>query len=606
MIKRLFFIIFLIIIISDFVSAQRIKYESGNVDFLLDLVNGYLNLGMVDEAIDILKKLKDSFPMNYDIDLFLGISFYLKKDFESAFKEFLKIEDEIELEKRLRGPIYVDKEGRSWVESFPQLRKRRFHLSDKNISLLYMGRGLTLRKKGDYKTAEKKLLSALKAGYNELDTRYLLLDIYVYIKDYKKAYENFKRISSIKKEKDEIDYFIEGYLLYYSEKEKEALDSLHDALKINPNFLEAKKNEGCILYNKGDYEKSINTWEEALKISPDDLDSKRNMGRAYFHLGKVDRAKEEFEKLGIKISPKDYSPKKIPLFFIGLESKIKFGTIYEIDFERLLQHGIDLDNLKHYNIKPSMLLPLLNERAILKVREGKIDEAIKILTYSTQIDRGCFYINYNLGQLHFMKNQLLKAKNYALIAIETKKDFFEAHDLLGNIYFREGNFSKSEEEYRKTVEISEKDPLAHYNLGCAYFALNEFDKSEEEWRKAIEYDLPKISKKEMKEKFIEEGLSVSLIVHKESISYRAHISLSSLYIKKDKISKAIEELEEAIELEPNNPEAYFDLGKIYYDRDENDKAIFFLEKHISLGGKNQEEAFKLIKDLKTEDLFPYL
>jgi tetratricopeptide (TPR) repeat protein len=191
---------------------------------------------------------------------------------------------------------------------------------------------------------------------------------------------------------------------------------------------------------------------------------------------------------------------------------------------------------------------------------------------------------------------LEKAKEFAIRAIQYKENFLEAHDLLGNIYFKEGKYQNALEEFKRCVEISKSDAQGYFNLGCSYWALSDLEKAEEAWKNAVKFDLQMERKEE--EKFVQDGLTVSLIIRKTPISYRAHISLASLYERKNLIGEAIKEYQEAVKIEPNNPEAYFELGRIYFDSKDLEKARFYLEKHISLGGKNQERAKKLLDSLK--------
>ncbi|MEW6457178.1 MAG: tetratricopeptide repeat protein [Acidobacteriota bacterium] len=558
---KLIFVIFFLTVTFQ-ISAQDKEGDLINKDFLLDLVAGLLKLDRIDEAVDVLNKLSASFPENYDIRLYRGIALCMKKDYESAFYEFQKIDNSLDLQKRTRGhirPLRADDMALAAVS----LQKERFTFSPKNTGLLYFGRGVTLIiLKEDYKTAAGKLTSAIKKGYDEANVRYLLIHLYLKLKDYKKADEELKRLSE-RKGMDEVDYFIKGYLHYQRGLEKDAISFFKKAIEINSNLMEAKKNLACIYYNKGEWEKAAEIWKSVLEMAPEDIESKLNIARAYFYLGRLDEAKKQFETLNISIPIEKYSPKKIPLIFIPLENWIKFNVRYQIDYEALLKYGVDIEKLRKMGVKPSMVSATLNERALLILRtEGKIEEAIKILELATQIDRTSFFINYNLGQLYFNSGKLEKAKEYALKAIQNKKNFLEAHDLLGNVYFKEGKYNDALEEFKRVVEISESDAQGHYNLGCAYWALNELEKAEEEWRKAIIFDKQRLSK-EKEEKFIEDGLSISMIVRKVPVSYRAHISLASLYERKDLIEDTIKEYEKAVETEPNNPEAYFELGRVH-------------------------------------------
>jgi tetratricopeptide (TPR) repeat protein len=86
----------LIILLISLTAFSEEKQKLTEIDFLLDLVSGYLNQGKIDEAEEILKRLNISFPDNYDIRLYKGIVLLIKKNYEAAYEELHKIENSLE------------------------------------------------------------------------------------------------------------------------------------------------------------------------------------------------------------------------------------------------------------------------------------------------------------------------------------------------------------------------------------------------------------------------------------------------------------------------------------------------------------------------------
>lgn len=107
----------------------------------------------------------------------------------------------------------------------------------------------------------------------------------------------------------------------------------------------------------------------------------------------------------------------------------------------------------------------MNERAlfILK-RKGDIEEAIKYLNLARGLNEKDHSTNYNLGQLYLHLENLEKAEECALQAIELRKDFLIAHDLLGNVFFKQGRYENALKEFKHVIEISRSDAQGHYNL----------------------------------------------------------------------------------------------------------------------------------------------
>jgi len=571
-------IIVALLICISYVSAQKSPEDVQATDFVLDVVALYLNVGEIEEALEVLKRLRATFPDDYDLKLYSGVALCKKHDYEAAFKEFQKIENTLDL--RISRKL-----------------RRYFAFSYKNRGLLHFGRGITLLfAKEDFKAAKSKFISAIKKKYDEINARYLLIYSCLKLKDYKRADKELYNLLK-KKEMDEVDYIIKGYLDYNRGSEEKAVSSFKKALEIIPDSIQAQTNLACIYYNRGEWEDAIEIWSSVIDKIPEDFECGLNMGRAYFHLGRLEEAKQQFEKLNISVSVEKYSPGKIPLALSPMEVWTEFNVEYRVDYEELVNQE-NLEELKARRAGPHRLAAFfLNEKALVTLRtEGKIDEAIKILLLAHGIDETGFIVSYNLGQLYFNSGDLKKAEEFALKTVQHKQNFLGTHDLLGNIYFKQGRYEEALEEFSRVIEISESDAQGHYNLGCAFWELKDLKNAEEEWKKATQY-AAQTPMKEKEEKYSRDERGYSLIVRKRSVAYRTHISLGSLYERKNFIKEAITEHERAVKLEPNNPEAYFELGRIYFNQKSWEKAKFYLKKHIDLGGQNQEEARRLLKSL---------
>jgi len=582
--KRVFRILFstgMIITFLVFVSetsGQKNKEDVEATGFVLDLVALYLNVDEVDEAIRVLEKLRDTYPEDYDIRLYQGVALYRNKDYEAARKEFQAVEN-----------FYEYRKSR---------RLRYFPFSYRNLGLLYFGRGITLlRSNDDFKGATKKFISAIKKGYDKFNARYLLIYSYLELKDYKKAGRELDSLLE-KKEMDESDYFIKGYLNYQQGLENEAVSCLKKALEMNSELVIAKKNLASIYYNRRDWEGAVEIWRSIIEKSPEDSESKLNIARAYYYLGREEEAKKIFKDLKISLSVEKYSPSKIPLVLIPWERWDEFKIEYQVDYDSLINQS-NLEELKKRGIgAPRLAALFLNEKAIFTLRnEGNIDEAIKILSLAQVIDQTAFFSSYNLGQLLLNSGKLEEAEGYALRVIQAKKDFVEAHDLLGNIYFKKGKCEEALKEFKRVIEISEFDAIGHYNLGCAYWKLENSEDAEKEWKRAVEYDAETTERERVK-KMTQDEYGYSIIVQNKPVAYRAHVSLGSLYEANGFVEKAVKEYERAVQREPNNPEAYFDLGRIYFEKNVREKAKYYLEKHIELGGNSQKEAQEMLNSFK--------
>ncbi len=60
-----------------------------------------------------------------------------------------------------------------------------------------------------------------------------------------------------------------GNAYYKSEKYQEAIESYKQALRIDPNDIEAHNNLGATYGNSGKYEEAIESFKQAIRIDPD-------------------------------------------------------------------------------------------------------------------------------------------------------------------------------------------------------------------------------------------------------------------------------------------------------------------------------------------------
>jgi len=74
---------------------------------------------------------------------------------------------------------------------------------------------------------------------------------------------------------------------------------LNKALKINPNYIEARKLLGLALAKKGELAEAINEWESLINIGVKDPELHKNLGDAYARLGKLKSASREWKKASI-------------------------------------------------------------------------------------------------------------------------------------------------------------------------------------------------------------------------------------------------------------------------------------------------------------------
>jgi len=75
-----------------------------------------------------------------------------------------------------------------------------------------------------------------------------------------------------------------------------ALEDYNQAIKINPNYVDAYNNRGCLLVEEGDYERAIKDFAHAIKINPYHATAYFNRGSAWRGLKEYKNAIEDFKR----------------------------------------------------------------------------------------------------------------------------------------------------------------------------------------------------------------------------------------------------------------------------------------------------------------------
>jgi len=306
------FLVFLLAFGSGHLFSQKFSADE-------EWVCRLLAKGRIDQALETLEKeIVPAYPRNLNFLLFLGIAHYLQGDYEKAFKEFKKVDDELG-DKRVssRAP-----HGTSsfLLESSTDLSQSYAAFSEQNNGLLNFCYGLTLKDKNNIKNAEKKFQQARKYRYDQTALSLQLFDLYLAANKLEYASQELAQLKQALGDSPTIT-LLEGCLLY---KRGQIDDSLAAFEKIKDSLSEAGLNIGLIQYNRGDYQKALDIWTGILASAPGDKEALLHAGQAYFHLGNKEKAQEYFEKTGITIMTEEYYPKMIPLSLGAIVREVKF------------------------------------------------------------------------------------------------------------------------------------------------------------------------------------------------------------------------------------------------------------------------------------------
>ena len=548
----------------------------------------YFKLGESAEALKLLKQELERFPDNADAYNLLAYILYSENGLDDI-------------------PAFLEEHGFDLVmsEDNPEMG-----------GLAYFILGVHAKEKKDFNKARPLLQKAIETGFDPMRCNLQLADIELIRGDVDTAQRILVEASRESGFKPEL-LFLQG--LRYFEKSKQnnyflipAIESFEEAVKIDPFFRDALFNLACLSYNHDNPRKATDYFKRVLAMDPEDERIQK-----YIRCAQIRRDRDVDAELT------NECPEKIEL------SKV---CIQNPDREYIHPLINDLD----------LVIENINFLGLEFIRNGKLHDAIRIFRNGLKIFPESPEMHFNIGMVFYWLNYLKDAETHALLALR-KKGFFgrmpaprkqeilrdmgremydelevppsewtfevalekgnyfsDAFDFLGNIYFRKRDFDKSIQAYKKVIDIYPEDAIGYYNLGCAYWALDKKDMAETAWKQAIKYEHI-AREKETRAQISDDQLTVSLLVLRRPVAYKAHKSLGRLYLERNWRDKAVDEFEKAIELDPADPEPYFELGKMYQAKDDVQKAIFYFEKYLYLGGSNESEVKQILESLKKED-----
>ena len=203
--------------------------------------------------------------------------------------------------------------------------------------------------------------------------------------------------------------------------------------------------------------------------------------------------------------------------------------------------------------------------------KGEYDKAIIEFEKSIELDENHTESYYYLGQCYLQKG-IIEYNN---------KNIFKAYSL-----YRKANEISEQviPKYKKIIEDNPEDLINYLRLGYIYEVrsivpfINDYDKALEYYLKALALDAVSESKNR--------GIYVYL-----------NTRVGSIYYQMKDYSQAIEYLEKAEEMSPQNVEAYYYLGLSYDKIGETEKAREYLSRVIELAPQS-EYALEAEKELK--------
>jgi tetratricopeptide (TPR) repeat protein len=519
--------------------------DPGRKGLRTEMAFALIQLGEHQEVEPLLQEESKRFPQDRE-PLVLLAYFYFQDNDCARVKDVLTSYDKLvqrEFRKAGLGKA-ADKPDRQGLQE----RMVRSRLEkEPNLGLPYYALGYCLKRTGQFGQAREEFERASVMGYDATACRLQLVDIALEAGDWQGALS--------------------------------LLRNAEETLSVKPEyaFLEA-----CAYNGMGKTEEAIRAFRAVCELKPQWAEALKNLARLYSSRGETSEAEAFLERVralspGQKDVLKDIDHTKLSRAFID-ELKPALRDSFRSGKEAVIR---DAD---------ARFLGLLHK--------GSLNEAADYLSRFLILHDRDAGLSFKLANLLNELGRCEESLRLAARVLELERDHKGAWDLRGDILFRIGDYVHSVQAYQEVVRISPDDAMGHYNLGCAQDAVGDSKQAEVHWRKVLQLERPRSRGDGIKES--EETLQYSVDVYAKPPSFHARLALGRLYSREGLTAQATQELEEAVKLVPNEPDAYFDMGEAYMKMQDRQKAAACFKKYLALGGKREQEVRAFLRILKPD------
>jgi len=179
----------------------------------------------------------------------------------------------------------------------------------------------------------------------------------------------------------------------------------------------------------------------------------------------------------------------------------------------------------------------------------------------------------------------------------------DAHLLLGSTLTLASERSEALKELQRAVELQPSSALAHFTLGTAQARLGDPEAASQSFEKTLQLDstfaeahvsLGMILGQQHELTGASEHLTQAIQIYgKTASAAKAHYLLAQILIDQNEPEKALRELDAAISLRPNYPEAFVAQGLIRKWQHNNAATIAAFKKAVALAPENFDAQYEL-------------
>jgi tetratricopeptide (TPR) repeat protein len=317
-----------------------------------------------------------------------------------------------------------------------------------------------------------------------------------------------------------------------------------DAGASNPAEL---KRIGEVLLMAGEYTSAATAFERGVEADPNDPQLHHDLGRANLQLGKLSEAQRE-EQLALDLRGGQYPEALVGLGDIALARNDYGGAVAQ------------------YN------------------------SAVKL-------DAGSTAAYLGLGRAAAASGNWAVAQAHFSDAVRSDPQSAEAHLWLAESLVRQSNPRVAIDEYARALALKPNYPEAYFGLAQAQMAIGQYDLARQNRDSALVLRPSFAEALLLQGKLDEQQGDDAAAIQQYSAAIQSNSKLAEpsyrralLYMRNDRLDEATSDLETAIDIQPNFPEAHYWLGRAYLAQGQPKAARPELQRAIDQRGGTYSEA----------------
>ncbi|MCU0516480.1 MAG: tetratricopeptide repeat protein [Oscillatoria sp. Prado101] len=241
-----------------------------------------------------------------------------------------------------------------------------------------------------------------------------------------------------------------------------AIEALTQALRVNPNLVEAYIERGVARSQLGEHQGAIEDFSRAISINPNDIGAYLKRANVLAANGNRNGALEDYQKAS-------------QLFFE--QNKIDKSR------QRL---GPPPQQLPPPPVRERPAFEEFFSQGLSKASQGDHKGAIEEFCKALRLNPENSQIYYNRGRSRFKLGDTQGAIADLTHALQSNPGNAEAYFVLGNIYRKLDNYQRSIVNYTQALQLCPNNPKVYYNRAIACAELADELKSADYKRRALE------------------------------------------------------------------------------------------------------------------------